>query len=125
MAIANSWFFTKSIFDVEKFFQATQNQYCVVASHTYVDKKGRLPDGMTYTLQIIKDNFDYGVDKKGMKRDNNIMQTFDVTVLNRNNVAHKGDYISLVGYVEEYSFVIGFDIILRFQDIKILQRAKQ
>lgn len=65
MGIVNSWNFTKTVIDWDKFAQATHNQYRVVSSRPYKDKKGNLPDGISLTLQVIKDDFDYGVDKEG------------------------------------------------------------
>ncbi|MBQ2884811.1 MAG: hypothetical protein IJE43_13710 [Alphaproteobacteria bacterium] len=84
MSIINSWNFTRTVIDWEKFSQATHNQYRVVSSRPYVDKKGVLPNGVNLTLQVIKDDFDYGVDKEGKPRENNLFQNFDVTVLNNN-----------------------------------------
>ena len=42
-----------------------------------------LYDGYTLTLQIMQDNFDYGTDKNGNPRENNVLQDFDATVLTR------------------------------------------
>lgn len=83
MSIVNSWNFTKTIFDWEKFARATQNQYRVVSERAYKDKKGKLPDGVNLTLQVVKDDFDYGKDKEGNPRESNLYQNFDVTVLNQ------------------------------------------
>ena len=75
---------------------------------------------MLTTLLIMYDDMDYGVDKKGNKRDNNVLNTFEVTILNGQTELpfKKGDKVSLVGYIPEKSYVIGFDVLLRFKDIK-------
>lgn len=73
------------------------------------------------SLLITKDETDYGIDNKTeFKRDNNTLSNFDVTILNgedRINV-RKGEYVRLIDYIQEKSFVIGFDLILRFKDVE-------
>ncbi len=125
MALINTWFFTKTTIDWETIEKATHNQYRVVSTRPYTDKKGLLPDGVNLTLMVIKDDFDYGIDKKtGAQRETNLYQNFNVTVLNKNhNIIKKGDLISLIGFLPEHSFVIGFDMLLRFKDLKILKEA--
>ena len=103
MSIINGWFYSKTLFDWDKFAKATQNQYRVVSARPYADKKGKLPDGVTLTLTIMRDNADYGVDKNGQKRDNNVYQNFDATVLNRRHNVKKGDIVQLLDYDAEHS----------------------
>lgn len=121
MSIVNSWFFTRTVIDWEKFAKATHNQYKVVSSKPYADKKGVLPNGVSLTLQIIKDDFDYGVDKNGNPRENNLYQNFDATVLNDKIDAKKGDMIQLLNFDSEHSYAINFDMLLRFKDAKVLR----
>ncbi len=125
MAIVNNWVFTKTSIEWEKFISATKNQYKVVSVRNYRDKKGNLPDGVSLTLQVIKDDYDYGVDKNGNQRETNLFQNFDVTVLNDSVQVVKGDYVALEGFIPEYSFVIGFDMILRFKSLKVLKKAEK
>lgn len=121
MGIVNSFKFTKTVFECDKFLSATHNQYRVASVRPYVDKKGVLPDGYNLTLTILKDDFDYGIDKNGNPRENNVYQNFDVTILNRNHEVKKGDYVRLLDFDEEHSYVLGFDLLLRFQDCEVLQ----
>ncbi|MGJ5638413.1 hypothetical protein ACSBQ0_17275 [Bacillus altitudinis] len=119
MPIANAWAFTETQFRAEEFLNNTGNIFRLVSQRPYVSKKDPGEKGVTLTLQITRDNTDYGVDKKtGFKRDNNILNTFDVTVLNNQERLdiQKGEYLSLVDFIPEKSFVIGFDLILRFRD---------
>ncbi len=121
MPIANSWAFTETQFKADEFLNNTGNVFRLVSQRPYVSKKDPNEKGITLTLQITKDNTDYGADKKtGFKRDNNILNTFDVTVLNNQERLdiQKGDYLRLVDFVPEKSFVIGFDLILRFKDVE-------
>lgn len=121
MALANSWFYTKTIIDGEKLLKMTHNRYRVVTSRPYVDKKGILPDGVTLTLSILEDDADYGVDKKtGEVRESNVFQTFDVTVLNRKQKFKKGDLVRLLDFDKENSVAIGFDMYIRFKDAEII-----
>lgn len=119
MPIANAWAFTETQFKAEEFLNNTGNLFRLVSQRPHVSKKDPNEIGVTLTLQITKDNTDYGIDKKtGFERDNNVLNTFDVTVLNNQDRLdiQKGEYLTLVGFIAEKSYVIGFDLILRFQD---------
>lgn len=121
MTIANSWAYTETSFNHVKFSDYTKNQYRLVSQRPYVSKKDENEKGITCTLQITKDEFDYGVDKKtGIKRDDNRLNTFDVTILNGKQRLDmsKGDYVSLNGFIKEKSFIIGFDLILRYKNLE-------
>lgn len=121
MAIANAWVFTETKFKADEFLKNTHNMYKVVSQRPYVSKKNPDEKGISLTLLIVQDDTDYGVDKKtGLKRDNNTLNTFDVTVLNGKDRidAQKGDFVSLISFDQERSFVIGFDLILRFKDVE-------
>lgn len=121
MAIQNSWAYTKTQFDAEKFLKATRNEYMFVTGKPYQSKKIPEDKGIALTLGIRHDDTDYGTDKKtGRRRDNNILNTFDVTILNGSSEIpfKKGDIVSLAGFIPEKSYVIGFDLLLRFRDAK-------
>ena len=121
MALANTFVFTHTVVDGEKFLEATHNQYKVVSVRPYVDKKGELPEGLNLTLMVMKDDYNYGVDKKGVPRENNELHNFDVTVLNRTKPIKKGDMVRLLGFDAEHSYAIGFDLLMRFKDYEVLQ----
>lgn len=100
------------------------NVFGYVTERPYRDKKGILPDGVTVTLNIQKDDGDYGIDKNtGKPRSTNLGQNFDVTILNgKTSTDFKfGDKVSLVDFDQEHSYVMGFDLLLRFKDIKPAQ----
>lgn len=121
MAISNAWVFTETNFKADEFLKNTGNMYRMVSQRPYISKKDPDEKGVTLTLSITKDETEYGVDKKtGMKRDNNILNTFDVTVLNGKDRIdiNKGEYLRLTDFINEKSFVIGFDLILRFKDVE-------
>lgn len=120
MALINTFFFTRNIIDAEKFLKATRNNYKVVSARPYNDKKGKLPDGVTLTLMVVADDFDYGKDKQGQPRENNLYQNFDVTVLNRKHTFKKGDMVRLVDFDAEHSYAIGFDLLMRFKDAELI-----
>lgn len=125
MGLINTFAFTKTIFDAEKFLAATHNQFRVINVRPYKDTKGKLPDGVTMNLQVIVDETNYGTDKNGNTRENNIDLTFDVTVFTRDKQVRRGDVIRLIGYDSEHSFVIKFDLILRFADFEVISSRKQ
>ena len=123
MALVNTFFFTNTIVDWDKFAKATGNRYRVVSVRPYSDKKNnQLPDGYTLTLQVVHDEFDYGDNKEGVPRESNLYQNFDVTVLNREHEIRKGDYVRLLDFDSVNSFAFGFDLILRFNDYEVLPR---
>lgn len=120
MAIQNSWKYTQTVFDAEAFLKATRNEFQFVSGRLYESKKNPEDKGVTLTLLITHDDMDYGIDKSGHKRDNNVLNTFDVTILNGHSEMpfKKGDKVSLVGFIPEKSYVMGFDLLLRFRDVK-------
>ena len=121
MALINTWIFTKTIIDWEVIAKATHNQFKVVSVRPYTDKKGQLAEGYTLTLMIIQDDFDYGIDKNGQSRENNLYQNFEVTVLTRTHEVKKGDTVKLIEFDKEHSFAIGYDLLLRFKDFEVIQ----
>ena len=120
MSILNPWAYTQTQFNDGKFSKATRNEYQLVSQKPYQSKKNPDDKGVTLNLLIIHDDMDYGVDKNGRKRDNNVLNTFEVTVLNGQSEVpfKKGEKVSLVGFIPEKSYVIGFDLLLRFRDVK-------
>lgn len=120
MAIQHSWKYTPTVFDHEGFLKATRNLFQVVSQKPFQSKKNPEDKGTMLTLLITHDDMNYGVDKNGRKRENNILNTFDVTILNGKTELpfKKGDKVSLAGFIPEKSYVIGFDLILRFSDIR-------
>ncbi|MCB4409171.1 hypothetical protein FX992_03890 [Latilactobacillus sakei] len=126
MPLQNTWIYTKTTFDDQKLKLNTGNQFILVSQRPYSSKKNPQDVGVSLTLQVVKDDGDYGVDKKtGMKRDNNVLNTFDVTILN--NIqrldAQKGDIIRLGELLDDKTFIIGFDIILRYKNVQVIKRA--
>jgi len=104
----------------DKFTQDTGNEYRVVTQRPYKDKKNRLPDGILMTLQITKDLNQY---QNG--EDDMTLGTFDVTVLcgTHDKGLKKGDLVSLHGFREDVSYHIDFSYILRFDDVKKIDKA--
>lgn len=122
MSLDNTHLLTHTVFHAEEFLKATGNYYKVVGTRPYTDKKKLLPDGIKLTLMVMQDSFDYGVDKNGVPLEDNSFHTFDVTILDpKHPEIKKGDMVSLIGYDEEHSFVIKYDMILRFKGVKVIQ----
>lgn len=117
--IKNIYKFTKNTFLAKEFLEATGNAYRVVSQAPYMDKKGNVGTrGTTLTLMILQDSTDYGVDKNtGEQRDNNVFETFDVTILNGETHLDlkKGDNIALKDFDPDHSYVMDYSLILRFK----------
>lgn len=120
MPIQNPWVYTQTQFNTKKFLEAMRNEFQLVSQKPYQSKKNPDDKGTTLTLLITHDSTDYGVDKNGRRRDNNVLNTFDVTILNGQSEVpfKKGEKLSLIGFIPEKSYVIGFDLLLRFKDVK-------
>lgn len=121
MAIENSWKFTDTIFNSEEFLKNTSNTFRLISQRPYTNKKDPSDHGLIISLQITKDITDYGKDKKtGIQRDNNVMNTFTVTILNKKDHMDikKGDYVRLINYLPDKSFIIGYELILRYSDVE-------
>lgn len=120
MSLVNIFKFTENKIKWNEIEKATHNQYRVVSVRPFTDKKGMLPEGYNLTLMVLKDDYDYGCDKNGVPRENNVFQNFDVTVLSRKSKPKKGDMIRLQGFDDEHSYVIGFDLLLRFKECELI-----
>lgn len=121
MPITNAWVFTETKFKADEFLTNTGNMYRLVSQRPYASKKDPTEKGVTLRLLITKDVTDYGSDKKtGLKRDSNTLNNFDVTILNGKEHINvqKGEYVRLIDFLHEKSFVIGFDVVLRFRDVE-------
>ena len=121
VALKNIYMYSYTVFDAQKFLQATRNQYKVVSVRKYVDKKGVLPDGYAVELKVLYDDMDYGVDKNGEVREDNSEHNFEVYIHSRNPEIHKGDFIRLLEFDNDHSRVYGFDAILRFGRCELLK----
>ncbi|MHA3065949.1 hypothetical protein [Lacticaseibacillus saniviri] len=127
MTLINSWYFTKTAFDAATFLKVTHNQYRLVSQRPYFSKKVAEDTGVALTLQIVVDDADYGLDKTTQApRDNNALNTFDVTILNGQPRldAVKGDIVRLGDFLPDKSFVIDFNVILRFGKVEVLHADK-
>ncbi|AIY04042.1 hypothetical protein Plano_0077 [Planococcus sp. PAMC 21323] len=121
MPINNAWVFTETKFKADEFLKKTHNLYKFASQRPYTNKKDPSETGVFVNLLVVKDDTDYGYDKKtGMKRDDNTLSNFGVTILNGKDHVdiQKGDFVRLVDFVPEKSFVIGFDLLLRFKNVE-------
>ena len=83
-------------------------------------------DGVIVTLLILDDKTDYGVDKRtGKPRESNALETFEATILTGETTIDltKGDLVSLQDFDMANSYVIGFDLIMRFRGIKKIKEG--
>ncbi|MDL2274048.1 hypothetical protein LJC34_05860 [Oscillospiraceae bacterium OttesenSCG-928-G22] len=128
MSIKNGNRYTKNLVLGDKFLEDTGNEYRFVSQKPY---KGKLEVGLSpganVTLQIITDNAPPTVDKTtGLTRDNNELETFDATIVGVDYPLpfKKGDPVSLGGFMQEASYYIDFNFILRFKEIKPIRPSQ-
>lgn len=112
--------YQKTVVLAEQFIKDTGNEYKVVAQRPYKDRNNKLPDGILMTLQVTKDNSEYTNENE----ENMVFENFDVTVLcGKHDVGvKKGDLVSLHDFKEDVSYYIDFSFILRFGDVKKIER---
>lgn len=122
MAINNLWKYSETRFLYEIFLKHTGNEFKVVTANSF-HKEGT-GTGIGAELLILKDNAPEGF--YGEARDDISLNTFKVTILNGrpDDIPRKGENIKLIGFIEELSFVIGFDAILRFEDFERIEKNK-
>lgn len=98
-----------------EFLKDTENIYRLVSQRPWFDKKGILGEGVIVVGQIIKDNSKYPEGK-----DNMILENFEAYIIcgSQDIGLKKGDYFSLDGFIEEHSYYINYNYILRFRGIK-------
>lgn len=108
--------------DGDKMVKDHNNHYRLVGQREYRGKaESGLKPGVTVSLQVLEDRADPGMDKKtGRPLENNLYETIDVTLP---GVAyplpfHKGDEVSIFGFMPEASYFIDFNFIIRFSEIR-------
>ena len=125
--IKNSYRYTKQVVKGDLFLHDTKNHYIFVSQRPYKgksDSEGNviIGSGVTVTLQILDDISKPVIDPTtGIAKDNNQLETFEVTIENSNYPLpfDKGDHVSLGGFIEEHSYYIKFNLIMRFKDITL------
>ena len=126
--IKNGTRYTKNLVLGDKFLEDTENRYRFVSQKPYKGKpEAGLAPGATSTLQIVTDKSAPIVDKiSGLIKDNNELETWDATIVGVEYPLpfKKGDYVTLGGFMEEASYYIDFNFILRFKEIKPLPPAQ-
>jgi len=105
--------FQQTIVKVQPLLDETGNVFRAVSSRPYRDKKGKLPDGVTLTLTIIKD-------ASGRPPEESLLyENFEATILCGSDPGiKKGDFVSLQGFREDVSYYINFSYILRFDGVQ-------
>ena len=100
----------------DQFLKDTGNVFRVVNKRPYTDKKGKLPDGVTLTLQVTQDLSDRPPEKSL------VYENFDATALPGTHDVDlkKGDFCALEGFRPDVSYYIDFNYILRFDNVKKL-----
>ena len=113
--------YAKMHIDGDKMVKDHNNHYRLVNQREYRGKpESGLKPGVTVSLQVLEDRADPGKDKSGQPLENNLYEIIEVTLP---GVAyplpfHKGDEVSIFGFLSEVSYFIDYNFILRFSEIK-------
>lgn len=120
--------YVKQVIDAQQMLADFGNAFMVVSSKPFKGKPEKgLAAGSTFTLQVMKDDSVPVYDKEGNKQDNNLFESFDVTIpgLTYPSDIQKGDKVRLGNFMPEVSYYIEFKLILRFDGITKLQSKPQ
>lgn len=120
--------YVKQVIDANQMLTDFGNTFMVVSSKASKGKpESGLPAGTTFTLQVMKDDSIPLYDKDGNLKDNNLFESFDVTIpgLPYPNDFKKGDKVRLGNFMPEVSYYIEYKLILRFDGITKLQAKPQ
>ena len=120
--------YVKQVIDANQMLADFGNTFMVVSSKASKGKpESGLPAGTTFTLQVMKDDSAPRYDKEGKLQDNNLFESFDVTIpgLSYPSDITKGDKVRLGNFMPEVSYYIDFKLILRFDGITKLQSKPQ
>lgn len=116
--------YVHQVIDAQQMLTDFGNTFMVVSSKLFKGKTEKgLGAGTTFTLQVMKDDSAPRYDKEGRLQDNNLFESFDVTIpgLTYPSDIQKGDKVRLGNFMPEVSYYIDFKLILRFDGISKLQ----
>lgn len=112
--------------DGERFLKDTRNEYMMVDQRPYPGKiaedgKVLIPSGAKAKLLILHDDGGVVDRNTGEIRDNEL-ETIEVTIVGVDYPLpfEKKSKVRLEGFMPEISFVVGYDLILRFSGIEKL-----
>lgn len=116
--------YVHQVIDAQQMLTDFGNTFMVVSSKPFKGKPEKgLAAGSSFTLQVMKDDSAPRYDKDGQLKDNNLFESFDVTIpgLAYPSDIRKGDKVRLGNFMSEVSYYIDFKLILRFDGISKLQ----
>lgn len=120
--------YVKQVIDAKQMLADFGNTFMVVSGKPFKGKpESGLAAGSSFTLQVMKDDSAPTYNKQGELIENNLFETFDVTIpgLSYPSDIKKGDKVRLGNFMPEVSYYIDFKLILRFDGITKLQSKAQ
>lgn len=120
--------YVKQVIDAKQMLADFGNTFMVVSGKPFKGKpESGLAAGSSFTLQVMKDDSAPTYNKQGELIENNLFETFDVTIpgLAYPSDIKKGDKVRLGNFMPEVSYYIDFKLILRFDGITKLQSKPQ
>jgi len=128
MGIQNGYRYTRTVVDGVRMLNDFDNRFRFVSQKPFKAKPEKgLEAGTTVTLQILADKSAPIHDKDGRVKENNVFQTFDAMIVGAKYPLPlvKGDFVTLGDFMQDESYFIDFDFVLRFRTIKKLQPMPQ
>ena len=120
--------YVRTVIDADKFLTDCHNTFRVCSKRAYKGKTDKgIPAGTTFDLQVMVDDSESYYDKNGNLIENNLLEIFQATIPGHDyasSTIKKGDVVALGKLMEEISYYIDFNLILRFDGITKLQPPK-
>lgn len=116
--------YVHQVIDAKQMLEDFGNTFMVVSGKPFKGKPEKgLEAGSTFTLQVMKDDSAPTYNKQGELLDNNLFETFEVTIpgMPYPSDIRKGDKVRLGNFMPEVSYYIEYKLILRFDGISKLQ----
>lgn len=113
--------YVKMLIDGEQIKKDGRNTFRVCSKRYFKGKiEKNIPAGTTFDLQVMFDDSTPLYDKNGVLQDNNLYETFSVTIPGHDFASSeikKGDAVALGAFMPDISYYIDYNLILRFDGI--------
>lgn len=120
--------YVRTLIDGEQIKKDGRNTFRVCSKRYFKGKPEKnIPAGTTFDLQVMFDDSSPVYDKNGNIQENNLYETFQVTIPGHDfssSDIQKGDAVALGNFLPEISYYIDYSLILRYESILKIQQGK-
>lgn len=120
--------YVRTLIDGEQIKNDGRNIFRVCSKRYFKGKPEKnIASGTTFDLQVMYDESQPAYDKNGNLMENNLYETFQVTIPGHEFATsdiQKGDAVALGNFLPDISYYIDFSLILRYDNITKIQQGK-